>query len=139
VDRGGAVHREVRDHSAFHQVDEQWREASLHYVAAEHDDNSSLVLRSGRDRVHHAQKISRHENIGQRFQEGSKTAISSRGGCEFGGRDFVRAPLDWNGPDPREIDFRDRLGRRALGLGPRPFRCSGTGAAITAYGFGDGK
>src|SRR5450759_3033516 len=136
VDRGGAVHREVRDHSAIHQVDEKWRQARFHDVAADHDDDRALVLRGGCDRVHHAQEISRHDNIRQRFQEGSEAAVGPRRGCEFGGGDFIGAPFDWNGADSREIDFRDRLGSRAPGLRSRRFRWSRTGAAVTAYGFG---
>ena len=43
VNRRRAVHRDVRDDAAAHQIDEQRREPGLHDVAAEHDDDAALA------------------------------------------------------------------------------------------------
>jgi len=90
-------------------------------VAAEHHDHRALVPGGGRYRVHHPQEIPSYQNIWKRFQERGEAAVGSWRRCKFGGGNFVGAPLDWYGADPREIDFRDRLGRRAFGLRPYPF------------------
>jgi hypothetical protein len=139
VDRRGAVHREVRYHPAIHQVDEQRRQTGFHDVSAQHHDDRALFPGGGCDRAHDAKKILCHQNVGQRLQEGAEAAVSSRRGREFGGRDFVGAPFDWNGADFGEIGFRDRPGRRAPFLRPRRFVLPRAGTAVTAYGFGDGK
>jgi hypothetical protein len=111
----------VRDHSAIHQLDEQRRQPGFHDVSAEHHDDGALFPGGGCDRVHDAEEILCHENVGQRFQEGREAAVSSRRGRKFGGRDFVGAPFDWNSADFGEIGFRDRLGSRAPFLRPRRF------------------
>jgi hypothetical protein len=108
-------------------------------VAAEHHHDGALVSGGFSDRVHYAEEILRHQNMGQRFQEGSEASISAWSGCEFGGGNFVGAPFDWNGADFGEIGFRDGLGRRAPFLRPRRFGYLRAGTAVTAYGFGDGK
>jgi hypothetical protein len=108
-------------------------------VAAEHYYDGALGPGGCGDRSHYAEEILRHQNMGQRFQESGEAAIGSRNGREFGGGNFVGTPFDWNGADFGEIDFRDRLGRRAPFLRPRRFGSSRTGTAVTAYGFGDGK
>jgi hypothetical protein len=77
VDRGGTIHREVRDHVAIHQVDEKWRQSRLHDVAAEHHDDRAPVLRGGRDCIYHAQEIARYEDIGQRLQERSEASVAA--------------------------------------------------------------
>jgi hypothetical protein len=129
----------VRDHSSVHQVDEERRQPCFNDVAAEHYYDGALVSGGFSDRVHYAEEILRHQNMGQRFQEGSEAAISAWSGCEFGGGKYVGAPCYWNGADFGEIGFRDGLGRRAPFLRPRRFVWSRAGTAVTAYGFGDGK
>ncbi len=111
-------------------------------MAAEHCDDCALVLRGFGDRVYYVQEIPRYQNVGQGFQESAEAAITfgGRDGCELGGDNFVGAPLDRNGANFREIGFRENwLGRRALRLRSRRFSWARTGAAVTAYGFGDGK
>jgi hypothetical protein len=129
----------VRDHSAIHQLDDEGSQACFYDVSAEHHYDGALFPGGGCDRAHDAEEILRDENVWQRFQECREAAVGFRSGREFGGGDFVGAPLDWNGADFGEIGFRDRLGRRAPFLRPRRFGLSRAGTAVTAYGFGDGK
>jgi hypothetical protein len=82
-------------------------------VAAEHDDDSSPILFCGRDGVDDAAEIARDENVGKRFEEGGEASISARRRGKLSRDYFVRAPLDRNGADFREIGFRDGPGCRA--------------------------
>ena len=65
MDGGGPVHRQVGDHPAIHQLDEEWRETGLHDVTAEHHHDSSTLYCGSCDRVHNLQEIPRDEDIWQ--------------------------------------------------------------------------
>jgi len=131
------------DHPSIHEIDEEWREPSFDNVAAEHDDDRAPVLFCRRDRVDDAKEVTRDEEVGKGFEKRGEASILARGRRKLRRGDFVRAPLDGNGTDLREIGFRDGLGSR----GPRfcarspslRRRGARTGAAVTAYWLGDGK
>jgi hypothetical protein len=105
MDRGGSVHGEVSDDAALDEIDQQWREAGLNDMSAEHDDHGTFATGSVGDRVNDLQEISRDEYVGQRFQKRCETTILAGWGGEFTGGDFVRSPLDRDRPDLGEIRF----------------------------------
>ncbi len=129
VNRGGAIHREVSDHAALHELDQKRSETGLHDMAAQHGDDSALVPGSVRDGVDDAQEITRDQNVGQSAEECGEAAIGSGRRGEFRGRDLVRPSLDWNGADLGQVSLRHFTGSPTLGLSPR-LRCAG--AAVTA-------
>jgi hypothetical protein len=136
----------VGDDAAIHEVDEKWREARFHDVAAKHHDYTAGISLCRRDRGHDAEKIAGDENVGQGLEKRGEAPVLARRRRELFGVDLVRAPLDGNGANFREIGFRDALGggggrwctlRRRLRVGTRGG--SGGLAALTAYLLGDGK
>ena len=57
---------DVGDDAASHQIDEERREAGLHDMAAEHEDDASLAPGGGDDRVDDVAKVAGDEDVGQR-------------------------------------------------------------------------
>jgi hypothetical protein len=91
-------------------------------VAAEHDDDGAAISLCRRYGVDDPKEVTRDQDVGERFEEGGEAPILAGGRRKLRGGNLVRAPLDRNGADFREIGFRD-----------------GTRAAVTAYALGDGK
>jgi len=83
-------------------------------VAAEHDDDCSTVVFCRRNGVDDATEITRNEDVGKRLEKRGEAAILAGRRCKLRGGNFVRAPLDRNGADLREIGFRDCPGSRTL-------------------------
>ena len=54
----------MSDHSALHQVDQKWSDASFHDMSAEHDDDSAIAPRGEDDGRNHCAKIRSDENVG---------------------------------------------------------------------------
>jgi hypothetical protein len=106
-------------------------------VTPEHHDDRSFLSACLGDRGDNELEIARDENVRKRFQKCREAAVLSRWRGEFGSGDLVGPPLDWNGANSGEIGFRRLRGALIPGFGPRALLR--TGAAITAYGFGDGK
>ena len=81
VDGGRAVHRDVRDDAAPHQLDEHGCEAGLHDVAAEHDDDAALRVaprrrRRSRRRGSRARRGRRAARAGRRGRSGRRRAAA---------------------------------------------------------------
>src|SRR3982751_2238313 len=123
VNRRRTVHREMRDDAAAHQIDEEWGEARLHDVPAEHDDDTALTPCGGDDRVDDAPEVARDEHVGERRQKRSEAAVVGGRMGELLRLHLVRAPRHGNGAD-----------RAKVGLGSRPFelRIGGHGGEAAA-------
>ncbi|HEY5021274.1 MAG TPA: hypothetical protein VII30_02180 [Gemmatimonadaceae bacterium] len=91
-------------------------------MATEHDDDGAAISLCRRYRVYDAKEIARDQDVGERFEERGEAPVLAWRRRKLRGGNLVRAPLDRNGADFREIGFRD-----------------GTRAAVTAYWLGDGK
>jgi hypothetical protein len=108
-------------------------------VSAEHDYDRAPVARGGCQGSHDVPEITRNKDIGEGGDEGGKAAVLAGGRRKFVCRNLVRAPFDWNGANLREIGLLDISGPAILVLLLFPRPLGRTGAAVTAYGFGDGK
>jgi hypothetical protein len=106
-------------------------------VTAEHYDHRAFLSACLGDRGDHELEVARDENVGKRFQECREAAVLQRWRGEFRSGDLVGAPLNWNGANSGEIGFRCLRGTSIRGFGSRALLRKG--AAITAYGLGDGK
>ena len=114
VYRGGAVHRQVGDHTPLHELDKERRQTGFDDVSAEHHDYRALLTVRRRYRFDDAAEVARHEHIGKRGEEIRESAFAGRAGrgSEFLSGDLVRPPLDWNGAYSGQVCFR--------GCGSRP-------------------
>ena len=102
VDRGTAVHREMRDHAAPHQLPQQRAEADLDDVTPEqHDDRSAS--RRARNLVGDVAQVLRGEDVGERAPKGGEALVAAGRVAEEGGVDFVGAPGDGDGLEARKI------------------------------------
>jgi len=93
-------------------------------MATQHHDNGALAACSVGDCVAHFQEVACDEDIGERLQECRKAAILSGGRSKLAGGDFVRSPLDGDGPDLGEISF--------LGLAAAAVRGGAARLSLTA-------
>ena len=126
VNRRRAVHRDVRDDAASHEVDEHGREAGLHDVAAEHDDDAALrVAPRRRWRRRRRGSRARRGRRGARARK-ARSERSSPGGCAN------RAALTLFG---RTRDGNGAHGRR----GPPRARGSGSADATARRSSASGR
>jgi hypothetical protein len=106
-------------------------------VTTEHHDYCALFPacfgNGGDDEL----EVACDQNVWQCAQKRGKAPIAARRRREFRSGDLVWSPLDRNGANLGEIGFRRLTGAASLRLCSRTFLRAG--AAITAYGFGDGK
>ena len=118
VNRGRAVHRDVRDDAAAHEIDEQRREAGLHDVPAEHERRRRACARRG---VTIASTTARKSRATSTSGSASRNAANERSSRrrmrELDGAHLVRAARDGNRCERRRDPLRAvsaavRLGRR---------------------------
>ncbi|GMV10504.1 MAG: hypothetical protein AMXMBFR55_22380 [Gemmatimonadota bacterium] len=103
VDGGRAVHPEVGDDAAAHEVDEDRGEPGLHHVAAEHDDDAPPRTRGRGDGGDDAAEVARHQDVGERVDEGAERAVGTGRARELARAHPVGAPRHGDGPDARQV------------------------------------
>ena len=104
VNRGRAVHREVRDDAAAHEVDEDRREPRFHDVSADHHDDASLPC-SARDVACEREEVARREHARERAEERSEGAVVTRRLRELLRTNLVRSARDRNRAHRGQIGF----------------------------------
>jgi hypothetical protein len=72
-------------------------------MAAEHDDDGALAACRLGYGVGDGEKIARHQNVGQRAEEGGERTVVAGWGGELFGADLVRPARDRDGADAGEI------------------------------------
>ena len=124
VNGGGAVHRDVRHDAAPHQLDEHGREAGLHDVAAEHDDDAALRgAPRRRSALTTARKSRATRTSGSACEEGAEGTIVAGRLREVARAHLVRAHARRERcARRRDPPRRARVGRAATALGARPRR-----------------
>jgi hypothetical protein len=79
-------------------------------VPAEHHDDGAPAAGGVSDGSHHGAEVPRHEDVGERPQEGTERAILSRRLREVVGADLVLADRDGDGAEGRKVGFGGRRG-----------------------------
>src|SRR5437762_1498414 len=105
VNRGGAIHRDVADDAASHEIDEERREPGLYNVAAEHNEDAALAARGAGNRIDDTEEVTSDEHVGQRGEKGAESAIIARRVRELLSTHLIWPPRDGDGPDGVEIRF----------------------------------
>jgi hypothetical protein len=85
-------------------------------VAAEHHDDCALVAMGAYDRVDDRPEIGGDENVGQCVEKSPERPVATRGRRELPGSDLVRATLDRDGADLRQIRFGSPARRARAGI-----------------------
>ena len=103
MDCSRAVHRDVRDDAATHQIDDERREPRLHHMTAEHEYDAAFRRSGVGHRVDDRAEIARGQDVGKRCDERRERSIVARRMRELGGAHFVGTARDGDGADARQI------------------------------------
>src|SRR5439155_631354 len=101
VDPGTAVHREMRDHAAPHQLPQQRAEADLDDVTPEQQDDGTASRRA-RNLVGDVAQVLRGEDVAERAPKGGEALVAAGRVAEEGAPVglVALADLERNGADP---------------------------------------
>jgi hypothetical protein len=93
------------DDSAFHELDQNGSDASLHDVSAEHDNDCAAGEVGGGNCVDDCSEIGSDQNVRQRLDERRKRPIRTGRRSELFRPDFVGPTLNGDRADLGQVGF----------------------------------